>query len=273
MLREYLYCTGKSLSLFWSAKYLTSPTTTRSSHSITNQSETNFSQFGILTLAFLLFSISLAHAQTWTVDLEGDGRKERIIFRPKKQGAIAVWREGKKVWQGVPARWQAWKLKIADVDGDGKSEFVLGVRIKARYFRHLHKSIFILGWNGKYAYARWLGSHMSKPLVDFTTAELDGEPGDELVSLEITRDSKRCLVVYKWCGFGFAGLWQSQAFADAKLVRVGRRIGIKLPNGQSQFLSHQDGSFALTEDNPKLSNFVGTPLFIQRLKRAALRRG
>ncbi len=200
-------------------------------------------------LTFLLFLwtffIAAAPSSEQRCDLEGDGRLERIIFRPQTEGAVVVLRGRRKVWQGVPQRWKAWKLLIADVDGDGKKEFLLGVNIRTRYFPQRHKSIFVLGWNGKYAYARWLGSHMSKPLLDFMPAELDGECGDEVVTLEVTSDGKRCLLVYKWCGFGFWGIWQSPPFARARLIRVGQKIGVRMLNGHSLFLTRKGDGFVL----------------------------
>lgn len=178
-------------------------------------------------------------------DLDGDGRKERVVFRPKVDGAISVFLGRRKIWQGVPARWQAWKLVIADVDGDGKKEFLVGVNIKTRYFPQRHKSVFVLGWNGKFAYARWLGSHLSKPLVDFVAASLDEHQGDELVTLEVTRDGRYCLVVYRWIGFGFTVIWQSQPFVKARLFLQGRQVGIKLPDEQRFFVVNINGKWAL----------------------------
>jgi len=179
------------------------------------------------------------------VDLDGDGQKERVVFRAKVDGAISVFCRGRKIWQGVPKRWQAWKLVIADVDGDGKKEFLVGVNIKTRYFPQRHKSVFVLGWNGKFAYARWLGSHLSKPLVDFAAASLDEHQGDELVTLEVTRDGCHCLVIYRWIGFGFTVIWQSQPFARARLLSQGSQVGIKLTNGQRLLIVNADGKWAL----------------------------
>jgi hypothetical protein len=182
---------------------------------------------------------------SWRVDLDGDGQVEQIIFRPQVNGSIAVLRNEKVIWRGVPKRWQAWKLVISDVDGDGKKEFLVGVNIRTRYFPKRHKSVFVLGWNGKFAYARWLGSHLSKPMVDFTSAELDDQAGAELVTLEITRDGRRCIVVYRWIGFGYIVIWQSQPFVNARLFQQGKRVGVKLSDGRSFVIVRADGKLAL----------------------------
>ncbi|MCS7264163.1 MAG: hypothetical protein NZ805_04955 [Armatimonadetes bacterium] len=198
----------------------------------------------LLTILLAIFQ-PLVVFESCQVDLEGDGQKERVIFRPKVKGAISVFRSERKVWQGVPNRWQAWKLIIADVDGDDRKDFLVGVNIKTRYFPYRHKSVFVLGWNGKFAYARWLGSHMSKPLVDFVAASLDEHQGDELVTLETTRDGRKCLVVYRWIGFGFTVIWQSQPFARARLFSKGRQVGVRLPDGQRLFIVNTKGRWAL----------------------------
>jgi len=196
----------------------------------------------VLALSIVLL---LAGSANWQVDLDGDGRKEQIIFRPQVNGSITVLRNEKVIWRGVPARWQAWKLVIADVDGDGKKEFLVGVNIRTRYFPKRHKSVFVLGWNGKFAYARWLCSHLSKPMVDFTAAELDNQAGAELVTLEITRDGRQCIVVYRWIGFGYIVIWQSQAFANARLFHQRRRVGVKLPDGRCFVIVGVNGKLAL----------------------------
>ncbi|MFN4180383.1 MAG: FG-GAP repeat domain-containing protein [Armatimonadota bacterium] len=198
-----------------------------------------------LPIILLTFFQPLVVSGSCQVDLDGDRQEERVVFRPKVDGAISVFRGRRKIWQGVPNRWQVWKLVIADVDGDGKKEFLLGVNIKTRYFPQRHKSVFVLGWNGKFAYARWLGSHLSKPLVDFVAAPLDEHQGDELVTLEVTRDGRHCIVVYRWIGFGFTVIWQSQPFAEARLFLQGCQVGVKLSDGQKLFIVNADGKWAL----------------------------
>ncbi len=196
----------------------------------------------VLVLAMVLL---LAISANWQVDLDSDGRKEQIIFRPQVNGSITVLRNEKVIWCGVPARWEAWKLVICDVDRDGRKEFLVGVNIRTRHFPKRHKSVFVLGWNGKFAYARWLGSHLSKPIVDFTAEELDDKAGAELVSLEITRDGRQCLVVYRWIGFGYLVIWQSQPFANASLFHQGQKVGVKFSDGQCFILVRSHNKLAL----------------------------
>lgn len=196
--------------------------------------------FWILTFPSILFALSIS-----SIDLEGDGVLEEIYFSPKIDDAIRVLRNGIELWKGVSARWEAWKLVLADVDGDGIKEFLVGVSIKTRFFPKKHKSIFVLGWNGSFAYPRWLGSHMSKPLIDFTTFNLDSSPQDELITLEEGRDGRLCLLVYRWVGFGFLGVWQSESFKDGELFSDGKKVGVMFRNGRVYVIQIYRGSFTL----------------------------
>ncbi|MCS7233779.1 MAG: hypothetical protein NZ900_06705 [Synergistetes bacterium] len=170
---------------------------------------------------------------------------EDVSFYPHVDNAIRVFREGVEVWKGVPARWEAWKLVIADVDGDGIKELLVGVNIKTRFFPNKHRSIFVLGWNGSFAYPRWLGSHMSKPLIDFTAFNLDGLPQDELITLEETREGRRCLLVYRWVGFGFIVIWHSEPFNGGELFNDGSVVGVKFQDGGFRIVRFFNGGFLL----------------------------
>src|SRR5688572_68198 len=76
-------------------------------------------------------------------DLDGDGRTERIQLDKWSDPTLSI-RQGKRLlWRGVPARWQPWKLAIADVDGDGRREIVVGVYKSTRFFPKPHNCLFI----------------------------------------------------------------------------------------------------------------------------------
>ena len=193
-------------------------------------------------------------------DLEGDGRRERLVLAAAGPHSLTIRREGKIVWRGIPRKWNPWKVQAADVDGDGIKEIVLGVHKGTRFFPQPHNCLFVFGWDGKQAFPKWLGSRLSKPFVDFTLAQLDGEPGDELVSLEVTRGGRRCLVVYSWCGFGFAGDWQSPGFARARLSRDRRgRVILAVPGGGKRVLMRQGKSYRLEKTPIRESRCLPEP--------------
>jgi len=169
-------------------------------------------------------------------DLDGDERRERVVLRPARNLALSVRRGHRLLWRGIPRRWKPWKLAIADVDGDGKCEIVLGVHKATRFFPKPHDCLFVYGWDGRRAYPKWLGSALSKPFTDFALADLDGDGRDELVSVERTRDDRRCLVVYSWRGFGFAGEQRPGTWKHLRIVASGRGRVLLLADGKRLFL-------------------------------------
>jgi hypothetical protein len=153
-------------------------------------------------------------------DLDGDGKTERIALNAGLAETVSVWHSGKRLWQGVPKKWKPWKLTTADVDGDGKREIVVGVHKPTRFFPKPHNCLFVYGWDGKQAFPKWLGSSLSRPFTDFIFGNLDDDKADELVSVETTRDGKRCAAVYSWNQFGFVMDWQCGAWKTVRLVEA-----------------------------------------------------
>lgn len=190
-------------------------------------------------------------------DLEGDGLCETLILAAKGRHSLTIWRDGERIWQGIPREWRAWKLQAADVDGDDVKEIILGVHKRTRFFPEPHNCLFVFGWDGNKAFPRWLGSRLSKPFVDFAFAQLDGEAGEELVSLEVTRSGGRCLVVYSWCGFGFVGDWQSRGFARARLSKSkSGQVMLALPRGKCAVLVRKGQSYRLANAQARPSGAV-----------------
>jgi hypothetical protein len=153
-------------------------------------------------------------------DLDGDGKTERVVLNAANEKTLSVWRGDKRLWQDVPKKWQPWKLTTADVDGDGKREILLGVYKPTRFFPKPHNCLFVYGWDGKQAFPKWLGSSLARPFTDFTSGNLDDDRADELVSVEVTRDNKRCIAVYSWNQFGFVIDWQRGAWDSICLLEV-----------------------------------------------------
>lgn len=203
-------------------------------------------------------SHGVSGSQEIEADLEGDGRCEKLVLSEESPDSLTIWRDGEKIWQGIPRKWRPWKLLVADVDGDGVKEIIVGVHKTTRFWPEPHNCLFVFGWDGRKAFPKWLGSRLSKPFVDFAFAELDGEAGEELASLEVTQNGGRCLVVYSWCGFGFVGDWQSQDFAYAALSRSSAgEIILALPNGEHFVLERKDNSYNLANVQVNPSRATG----------------
>lgn len=157
-----------------------------------------------------------------TSDLDADGRVERVELDAGRDPSMTVCHSGVCLWRGVPRKWRPWKLTAADVDGDGSREMVVGVHKSTRFFPKPHNCLFVYGWDGRRAFPKWLGSSLSKPFTDFAFADLAGDRAQELVSLEIMRSGRKCIVLYSWSGFGFDFQWQRGSWRSARLVERNR---------------------------------------------------
>lgn len=112
----------------------------------------------------------------------------------------------------------AWKVRVADLDGDGRDEVLLGIWSSVQ--RHdepqPHRAVWVLGWRNGRLEALWRGSSLARPLRDFQAVELDDDGRDELLSLERT-DSGCMVSAYRWSGFGFGGVATRAVACDAAL--------------------------------------------------------
>lgn len=153
-------------------------------------------------------------------DLDSDETIESIELNSESDLTLKIQHESELLWQGIPAHWKPWKMDIADVDGDGKKEIIVGVFKSTKFFPKPHNCLFVYGWSGKKAYSKWLGSSLGRVFTDFLFADLDNKTGDELIALETTLEGKKSLAIYKWNGFGFTMIQQQGHWQTAKLLGV-----------------------------------------------------
>lgn len=117
-----------------------------------------------------------------------------IITSAKSRKQVAVWRQPKL---------NPWKLEIADVDGDGLREVVVGVWKKSPKDPVMAKRVFVYSWNGKRLMPKWLGSRLGRRFDDFALADVNSDGWDELAALEIGKNGKHRVALYRWKSFGF----------------------------------------------------------------------
>jgi hypothetical protein len=153
-------------------------------------------------------------------DLDIDGRIERIEINGDREQTLQIWRGKKLLWQGVTAAWKPWKIGIADVDGDGHSEIIVGVFKATKFFTKPHNCLFIYGFSGETAFPKWLGSSLSRPFTDFIFADLSKDGGEELIAMETTLEGRKSLAVYHWNSFGFTLNWRLGDWQTARLLDV-----------------------------------------------------
>jgi hypothetical protein len=186
----------------------------------------NLTGRAIFIFLLVTFAYGLAQARSGVVymeaDLDGDGTSERITLDRERDSTLSI-RHGKRLlWSGVSAGWKPWKLAVADVDGDGRREIIVGVYKSTRFFPRPHNCLFIYGWDGQRAHPKWLGSSLSKPFVDFAFLDANGDRPQELAAIETKRDGLRCLALYSWNGFGFTLDGQRGDWQEAKLIEAAR---------------------------------------------------
>ena len=160
---------------------------------------------------------SAAPVMRIAADLDHDGTTEIIEIGSYGDSALQIRHGRTLLWQGIPAAWRPWKLAVADVDGDGRSEIVVGIVKATKFFPKPHNCLFIYGWDGRRVFPKWLGSTLSRPFTDFLFTSGGGPSGDGLLSLETSLEGRKSLAAYRWNGFGFTldwrkGEWQNAAF-------------------------------------------------------------
>ena len=91
-----------------------------------------------------------------------------------------------------------YQFQTGDVNGDGRTDAMVGVVKKTRFHREIGRRLFIFKEvNGK-ARPLWLGSKLGGALQDFRF--VDGR----IRALETTKDGLYVVTEYKWSGFGMA---------------------------------------------------------------------
>ena len=113
-------------------------------------------------------------------------------FELKKQNDSLYYLNG---WR-LP--YPVYQYQTGDVDGDGKTDAIVGVIKGTRFYPEKARRIFIFKQvNGK-ARPLWLGSKLGGILEDFHY--IDGK----IRALERTDDNLYVVSDYKWVGFGMA---------------------------------------------------------------------
>ncbi len=156
---------------------------------------------------FFLLSLALtAGAGPQTADLDGDGMAETIeleaVARTKEPRARVAITKG-AVTTRTPW-YPAWKLLVADVDGDGRAEILLALARTDRRDGRVRNRLYVYGWAGEGLVDRFRGSSFPRPFVDFAIEHgaPDGLPRLILLALDVpTRTFRR--ETYRWTHFGF----------------------------------------------------------------------
>lgn len=107
-----------------------------------------------------------------------------------------------------------WKVQTADIDGDGIKEISISVYKKSKFHPVMAKRPFLYNWNGRDITPKWRGSRLSRPFEDYIFSDIDRDGLDELLSVELLRDGSKVISLYKWTGFGFELIAESDRYPD-----------------------------------------------------------
>ena len=125
----------------------------------------------------------------------------KVVGGHRLGGEIVVRRANTDLWR--QERLNPWKVLVADVDGDGKPEVLVGVRKKSPHDPVMENRLFVFSWNGERLLPKWLGSRLSRRFDDFTVADVAGDGKMRLFALERGDAGRHRVAEYRWLCFGF----------------------------------------------------------------------
>ena len=178
------------------AKATALPTLTTSKTTMTNALKT----YGWLAIAALWPTGNLA-AQTFSIETVNDSLNYLTL---KTDSTTDKW----------PLPYPVYRLETADVNGDGRTEALVGVIKSTRFYPQKGRRLFVFKNYKNRVRAMWMGSKLGGILQDFRF--VDGV----VRSLETTTKGQYVVAEYRWQGFGFG-------FVRFLAVKVGREEALK----------------------------------------------
>ena len=174
-------------------------TLTTSKTTMTNALKT----YGWLAMAALWPTGNLA-AQTFSIETVNDSLNYLTL---KTDSTTDKW----------PLPYPVYRLDTADVNGDGRTEALVGVIKSTRFYPQKGRRLFVFKNYKNRVRAMWMGSKLGGILQDFRF--VDGV----VRSLETTTKGQYVVAEYRWQGFGFG-------FVRFLVVKVNREEALKAFN-------------------------------------------
>jgi len=136
----------------------------------------------LFALPLLLLSATV-HAQIFSIEHVNDSLNYLVLT---ENGQQDKWKLAYPVYQ----------FQTGDVDGDGKTDALVGVIKGTRYYPEKARRLFIYKNKNGRVRAMWMGSKVGGPIDDFRF--VDGR----IRVLGHTTDGKYVVAEYQWQGFG-----------------------------------------------------------------------
>ena len=110
-----------------------------------------------------------------------------------------------------------YRLETGDVDGDGRTEALVGVIKSTRFYPQRGRRLFVFKNYKNRVRSMWMGSKLGGILQDFRFVN------GVVRSLETTTSGRYVVAEYRWQGFGFE-------FVRFLVVKVGQKEALKVFN-------------------------------------------
>jgi hypothetical protein len=116
-----------------------------------------------------------------------------------------------------------YRAELADIDGDGGADLLLGVIKTTRHDAHARRRVHVYTLDGGALRPLWLGSRVAMPLRDFLVTMRDGVP--LLATLVRERDGRSAIGLWKWTTFGPRFIaWEARALSRPAALRAFRAL-------------------------------------------------
>jgi hypothetical protein len=99
-----------------------------------------------------------------------------------------------------PLKYEIFKVDTGDVNNDNSIDILVGVIKPTRFDSISRKRLFIFKLYEGYIRPLWLGSRVSKPLVDFKFYK--SKSGGIVRTIELEKEQSYLVAEYHWIGFG-----------------------------------------------------------------------